>query len=276
MPNPPLKLAFSTLGCPGWSLRQAVNACRDMGYDAIEVRGIGSELRSERIADFLPHNQQATRAMLREAGVALCALGTSAMFHDAANVPAAMEEARAAIGVCAAMGIPAIRVFGDRLPPGEDAHAVVVRVANALGELCQYARPLGVHVLLEVHGDFNRIQPLSELIALAGTNRGFGLIWDVEHSHRAYGKDFLPFYRAIAPFVRHVHFKDCRMLSEQALCVLPGQGEVPLAAILAALREDGYRGYLSFEWEKRWIAGLAEPEIALPLFVRHVRALEHG
>jgi hypothetical protein len=38
---------------------------------------------------------------------------------------------------------------------------------------------------------------------------------------------------------------------------------VPLGEAAAALRELGYQGYVSFEWEKFWRAEIEEPEVAL-------------
>jgi glucosamine-6-phosphate deaminase len=49
---------------------------------------------------------------------------------------------------------------------------------------------------------------------------------------------------------------------------LPGEGDVPAARVLARLARDGYAGFVSFEWEKRWHPEIAEPEVALPSFIR--------
>ena len=35
------------------------------------------------------------------------------------------------------------------------------------------------------------------------------------------------------------------------LC-LPGQGDIPLKGIVELLQANGYDGFLSLEWEKRW------------------------
>jgi hypothetical protein len=37
---------------------------------------------------------------------------------------------------------------------------------------------------------------------------------------------------------------------------------VPVKRQVAALARIGYRGYYSFEWEKRWHPEIAEPEVA--------------
>ena len=39
-----MKLAFSTLGCPNWSVEQVVEAAVQLGYDGVEVRGLRGNL----------------------------------------------------------------------------------------------------------------------------------------------------------------------------------------------------------------------------------------
>ena len=49
---------------------------------------------------------------------------------------------------------------------------------------------------------------------------------------------------------------------------------LPLKAVISRLRQDGYEGFYSFEWEKRWHPELPEPERALPRYVDFMRASE--
>jgi len=46
-----MRLAFSTLSCPAWTLEQIVRAAVDYGYTGVELRGIAShaDLRTFRI-----------------------------------------------------------------------------------------------------------------------------------------------------------------------------------------------------------------------------------
>jgi sugar phosphate isomerase/epimerase len=45
---------------------------------------------------------------------------------------------------------------------------------------------------------------------------------------------------------------------------LLGAGAVPVPRILELLRDGGYAGHLSVEWEKHWHRQLADPDVALP------------
>ena len=44
--------------------------------------------------------------------------------------------------------------------------------------------------------------------------------------------------------------------------------------MIKQLQADGYTGFYSFEWEKRWHPELPEPERALPQYVDFMRTLE--
>ena len=41
-----MRLAFSTLSCPTWTLEQIVQAALDWGYAGVEVRGLGPHVEN--------------------------------------------------------------------------------------------------------------------------------------------------------------------------------------------------------------------------------------
>lgn len=268
------RLAFSTLGCPQWDFEKILRTAAGMGYAAVEVRGIGNELETGKLPCFLPENRDKTQELLTAWGVKLCCIGTSCNFHTPELAKAAFYEGKAAIDICNAMKIGAIRVFGDRLPEGENHAAIIRQVAEGIADLCAYAEGTGfVQVLLEIHGEFNTVETLSALLPQLAGHPSFGVIWDIEHSFRAYGRDFQPFYRLIRPYIRHTHIKDCRMEGKTPVALLPGEGEINIAQIVRQLEADGYPGYYSFEWEKRWMPEIPEPETAFPAYAALMRSI---
>jgi sugar phosphate isomerase/epimerase len=68
-----------------------------------------------------------------------------------------------------------------------------------------------------------------------------------------------------------VHLKD--LLIEQASWspVLTGEGNLPLLEVRDGLRQIGYNGFASFEWEKKWHPEIPEATVALPHFARWCR-----
>ena len=51
---PQFPISFSTLGCPSWTWKQILDQADRLGYAAIELRGIGSELDLTKLPEFAP------------------------------------------------------------------------------------------------------------------------------------------------------------------------------------------------------------------------------
>lgn len=264
-----MKLAFSTLGCPDWSFDAVVRNAAQLGFDGVELRGIRSELRCERLACFQPEQLAQTQALLRENQIALCSLDTSAAFDSREDTAASLAEGLAAVRLCELLQIPAIRVFGDQLHG--DAAAEIRRVSEGLRVLCAEAGGR-VQVLLETHGDFCTAETIGSVLDDLSGFPHFGILWDVEHTHRIYGPLWREFYLACRTRIRQIHVKDIRR-GRPCPC---GTGEIPLSDIVKTLLRDGFDGYFSLEWEKRWNPRLEPPETVFPAYVSYLRSLSQG
>jgi sugar phosphate isomerase/epimerase len=262
-----MKLAFSTLGCPAWSWSQILHFAKDQGFDGIEIRGIQEALTAESVQAVLKCEEQFTKDFLKENLLNLICLGTSVKLHDTQSWSQALEEIKQSLQICEEFHIPAIRVFGDKLGT-EKPSEVIARVLDRLHLLC--ALSPDTSIFLETHGDFSTIETLLPIVSQM-SEQNFGIIWDVEHSDVVYGENYRPFYEVIAPKIKHVHIKD--RIQGKGLCLV-GEGDIPLKAIIQQLVGDGYDGYFSIEWEKRWKPELADPAIALSRYADWMRQLQ--
>lgn len=268
-----MKLSISTLGCPGWDFMKVLEEYKKLGCD-IEVRGIDGEMDPDKIVRFSAEKAEETKALLKEYGIKIVGFGTSCNFHDPMTQGKNIAEAKAAIDVCVRMGIPAIRVFGNNIPDKEKMAETAHTLCEGLKAVCAYGAEKGVYCNLEIHGDFNSPEALEMVMAEMKDVPYFGIVWDIEHSDKTVGDDFMKFYKVIKPAVRHVHVKDyIRGENGSFTLCLMGEGDIPAKDIIAQLQEDGYDGYFSFEWEKKWVPELQEPEVAFPAFVEYMRSL---
>lgn len=255
-----MKLCFSTLGCYDYSLDQIIALAKNYGIDTLEVRGIGGIMDNLEIPEFSEENAESTQKHLADAGISLCDLGTSCSFHSAAKREEMIKTAKDNVIVAERMGFSYIRVFGNNLT--EDKDACFERVGTALAEVADFAKEHGITVLLEIHGDYNSIENVAPVLSIVGDREGFGIIWDVAHSDKVYGENWEDFYELIRPYIKHVHFKDH---NETGLTGI-GEGKIPLIPIAKRLVADGYDGYVSLEWEKKWHPEIGEIEPALDKF----------
>ena len=84
-------------------------------------------------------------------------------------------------------------------------------------------------------------------------------VWDPGNAYMAGEKPFPDGYEAIKKYVSHVHIKDAETLANgRQRFVVVGEGEIDYPAQLAALKSDGYEGYLSLETHYRPFAGTPE------------------
>ena len=257
-----MKLCFSTLGCTERSLEDILLLARKYNIPALEVRGIGGVLDNRLIPDFEEASRTETLSRFNQYGITPLVLGTSCRFHNAEQLNASMEEGFRSIEIAERMGFSYVRVFGDRLLP-EDTEGCIRRAVEGLTALCNHAKT--VDVLLEVHGDFNTVEALTPIVEGLKGHPRFGLIWDIAHSHKAYRSNWEVFYRFARPYVKHVHIKD---FSEEKRCLtLIGEGDAPILPIAERLLADGYEGYFSLEWEKKWHPELPEIEQGLESFI---------
>ena len=76
-----------------------------------------------------------------------------------------------------------------------------------------------------------------------------GINWDPSHLYRN-NEDLLASAQRLAPYIRHVHIRDCQSRDRHVgppETQIPGRGSLDLPAILRALHEGGYDGYLDLE-----------------------------
>lgn len=262
-----LPLGFSTLGCPKWDWRTILDFAASHRYAGIELRGIQDMMDLTRVPQLQPARVAQTKRELEDLGLIISDLGASTNLHetDEAKRAAGMSEARAFIDLASALGVPYIRVFGNKYIPDIPREQTLERVGAALRTLGTYAHEKNVVVLLETHGDFTDSPTVLDIIKRADSP-GADILWDAHHTF-AFGKEEPEAtVLALGQHIRHTHLKDSVPAGNDRKYVLTGKGEVPMKRQIAALAATGYRGFYNFEWEKRWHPDIEEPEVAFAQF----------
>jgi sugar phosphate isomerase/epimerase len=142
---------------------------------------------------------------------------------------------------------------------------MLAHIAAGLRELGEHARDRNVTVLIESHGDFTDSPSLLEILQRADSPAA-ALLWDAHHTYVTGHEAPEDTVRQLGRWIRHTHLKDSVPAGNDRRYVLTGTGDVPVRRQVEALARSGYRGYYSFEWEKRWHPEIEEPEVAIAQF----------
>ncbi len=296
-----VKTAFSTLSCPDWTYRQIVELGKQFGFDGVEIRQVARETDLLKVPEFQPTRLSESVELLRSTGFEVRGLASSVRFDaPQANVrDEQVEIGKANLDLAKALGASFVRVFGDVVPDAGQVEArrtAVQHIADGLQRLGEYAVTLDLDVVIETHGDFADSRLMQETMNLV-ESPAVGVLWDTHHPWRFYGETLAETFTRIQPWVRHTHWKDSiskprhaveaageeaasaahQLMSghQHADYVLFRGGEFPALECMRLLRDSGYAGWYSLEWEKMWHPDIEDPEIALPLFPPKMRELWH-
>ncbi|WP_424533033.1 sugar phosphate isomerase/epimerase family protein [Sphaerisporangium viridialbum] len=234
------KLSFSTLGCSGLPLAEVAAMAARTGWPGLELRSAPDEPVHRGLS---PEGRRAARSALAGATV-LCVASyvkvAASGVEDDEVVTALLAEAELARD----LGAGAVRVFPGGLGEGDDDARAVRRLRAAARGL-----PRGVEIWLETHDSHPRGRDVARVLSEVGSPE-VRAIWDVAHPWMA-GETVAGTAAALAPWLAHVQVKD-RASAEDPTPVPLGDGMLPLRPVLTTLRDAGYGGWLSLEWEHKW------------------------
>ncbi|MBA3847546.1 MAG: sugar phosphate isomerase/epimerase [Planctomycetes bacterium] len=269
-----MKLSFSTLGCPDWSLEQIADNARTLGFDGVELRthADGNHLSP----DASPAEVARVAALFAARGAKIVSIkGYSTFAHvDDAKVAENQALLRKLVAIARGVGAKFVRTFAGQIPAGADHAAMTQRVADAIRPVAVEAAAQGVRIALEIHDDWCAGAAVMGLVQRIACPAGFGIVYDIHNAFHAKREPWQTTYATIKDHIAYCHLKDGYDAGDGKVhYVMLGAGDLPLNAILARFAADNFASYFSFEWEKKWHPEIESPERAFPHYVHKVRAL---
>jgi sugar phosphate isomerase/epimerase len=264
-----VKISFSTLGSPDWTLVHTLDEAKRLGFDGVELRYIAGTDALWELPE-LSSGLAATKRQVLDRGLAIAGVGARAHFHftDAAKRREQIDEAKKNADIAGALGSTGVRLWGDKVQKGGDRDSTLKWISEALWTLADYGRPMGVNMRLETHGDFTSSADVLAILRGCGCH-GAAVTWDPANVLAGSGEDPVVGAENLGAYIEHVHFKDEKLLGGgKRELTFPGKGDIPLAKIIASLKKLNYQGFVSLEWEKKNFPNVAEPEVAYPDFIQ--------
>lgn len=287
-----MKLCGHTMGTPRMDLFQALSFFAEIGCAAIEVR-------CARDGQLDPENcdgAAAERALETAQKLGLtfaCLTPYYRNFADAAARERDIAGMKRTVDLASRLRCPLVRAYGGALPPaGKTRDECWARSVSALREIADYAADQRVGLAIETHTNTmtfsaGEAAAMAKEVARANVGILFDIVWVtvaecgtgapacVRLQPGAAGSQTLPeAVRLCAPWIRHVHVKDCTLekpANKPKPCLM-GQGEMQIKLLVSELRRVGYSGCLCDEYEKFWHAELPEPQIGMKHNAEFLRA----
>lgn len=263
-----MKIAFSTLGCPDFDWSDIYSMAKDLGFDGIEIRGLGKDIFAVKAQPFTEAELPNTIRKLKELRLEIPCLSSGCCLKFTEKAEQNHDEIVQYIELASKLGTPYIRILAD-LEPQPDGEVDDEAVLAALRRLIPIAEEKGVTLLIETNGVYTDTKRLSELLANAASD-AVGALWDVHHPYRFAGESPDTTVKNLGAYIKYVHVKDSVMQDDKVSYRLMGEGDLPMDGFMMALRSINYDGYISLEWVKRWANDLSDAGIVFPHFVNYM------
>lgn len=257
-----IKLAFSTVACPEWTLDHVAKRAAEMGYEGVELRTLGAG-SSHFACDPALTDAKKVHDVFRAHGVEPVCLSTSIEMHhrDSRLSRRAVSQTQHDLELASRIGCPYIRVFGHEVAPGEDRRSVIQRIAGHVLEVADRAGELGVQILFENAGSFNCAKEWWWLFDVAG-HPMVGLLWNVANAAAA-GEGPQVSVPCLNSRIRMAKVKDTNV-GEGSGFVPLGEGTVQIGHFVQRLMGIGFDGYICVEWDRAWLGSLSPADDYLP------------
>lgn len=241
------RLAFSTLGCPETDLEEVLRLADQYGFAGVELRAQHDQ--PVHIGLSKPERRAIAQRFIRAGITPLSVASYVKVAASAVGDHEVIDDGFAHLQLAADLGAPYLRVFagGDR--NGVDTAVQDQRAAHRLARLATYATNLGVTLALETHDSHRRARDVVRVLDHPGCG-SVQIVWDVLHTWL--GEETPAQSRAlIGDRISYVQVKDVPS-RDDLTPVLMGAGVLPLTEVSETLSNDGYTGWVSWEYERAW------------------------
>ncbi len=264
-----MKLAFSTLGCPDFSWSDIYSMAKDLGFDGIEIRGLGTDIFAVEAQPFKETQLPNTIKKLAALKIRITCLSSGCCLKNKEKENENYNELLQYINLAGKLGAPFVRVLADceTQPSAHDPDDEAI--ASILKKFIPAAEENKVTLLVETNGayvDTDRLRRLLDSIA----SDSVAALWDIHHPYRYAGEMPGKTVQNLGAYIKYVHVKDSTVADGAVQYRMMGEGDLPVDDMIRALLSVNYDGYLSLEWVKRWAGNLDDAGVVFPHFTNYM------
>jgi sugar phosphate isomerase/epimerase len=259
-----MKPAFSTVAIPDWTLSRVASRLEAWGFLGAELRTFGNG-STQSACDPALTSASKVRAMFDKAGTQICSLATGIRYDEVVAPPVignvisdtekSIRETKGMVDLALSLECAYVRVFAFELPEGEPRKKGLARVVDRLKKATDYCRNSGVKLMIENGGTFNTATDLAEIIDNVGSNMLVAAYSPAVAMLS--GEDVANGINVLGERLVNVKVKDIRDGKPVAL----GTGELNARGVFARLSTSGYTGWVTYEFDRAWLASDAKVDV---------------
>lgn len=261
------------LSVSSYSFRQAIRkgaltqlACvqkaKEIGFDAIEF----IDLDGQGDLELQKENAKKIRLEANRIGMEINAytIGGCLFQETQEEMDAEVERLKGQLEVAKLLGAGLMRhdvcYQLSKHGKGRSFDLMLPDIAKNARLVTEYAESLGIRTCTENHGMIAQDSDRVERLFNAVNHENYGLLVDIGN-FACVDEDSALAVSKVAPYAIHVHIKDMLIRDEpfgdcmmtrggRYLCgTVVGEGDIPVKRCLQILKQAGYEGYLSIEYE---------------------------
>ena len=268
-----MKIAGHTMGTPEYTVLEAIKLFHDIGIDGAEIV-VQDGYRSGISAACLPEELEAVKRAAAENGIEISALTPYNSYFNDLNDELRQKEIDdicKVIDACQFLGAHYIRIYGGNLQAGDTAHLPErrQRLVEAMRFLGDKAAEKDVTLVIENHFNTMCVSARESVDMIREINHpNVRILYDQANLSFTGKEDYQEAIAVQQDYVAYMHVKDLVFKEGVAFTSdevshpdeskrnvytrIVGEGVVPWPEILRSVRERGYDGWLSMEYERRW------------------------
>ena len=246
--------------------KELIALAKEIGFDGIEFAEIRTPegMAKEEYAKEL-------RAECEKQGVEAVqySVGADFIYGSDGDLEKEIERLKGEVLIAAALGVKGMRHdatggYRDEDKKYKGFSQALPRIVKGYREVTEFAEEYGIKTMIENHGYFCQDSDRVENIITGVNHKNFGALIDMGNFLCADENPITAVSR-LAPFTAYLHAKDFHVKSgsEFAPCdgffksrggnflrgAVLGHGNVPVYQILSIIKDSGYEGYITLEFE---------------------------
>ena len=250
-----MKLAFSTVACPEWTLEHVARVAESAGYLGVELRTFGSGSHQSACDPALTAPAKVIET-LGKAGCEVACVATGCRFDEPVVPPVigwaitdtlkSVREANWCVDLAGKLQAPMCRVFAFEIAPRMSRKAGIRLIADRLAQVVDAGRARQVRVVLQNGGSFATAAQISELLDAVG-NPLLGVAYDPAFAVAA-GEPVEHGVNVLGDRLLSVKLRDFRAGRP---CTI-GDGDMHVENTCRVLKSFDYRNWVVVEHDRAW------------------------